>query len=314
MGTPVKPTPSELEALVGSSRLSPFSELVGTAQAYTPTWRERSVGLLQDALEKIGAERYRARQISENVFGGQSSNLPMKAGLADLSPIGAIFARQEASERGTPMGPGAPPGLLAAALPAARTAKATDDAMRAVGYERGWFRGGPAPKDNRMTGPWYTRNADEAADYSKRFGSNADVREYAIPSALMLKMDLAYAPRLHQDVAAKAESNFGASGAKLAALIRANYTDVERASGMELWRAASKTLGDDAAASLFGSLGFRSVLGVNSPDYVRLLPGATARDANKAAFDPQKIGLDNIMAGVGGLGLLGAAIRSPGDE
>lgn len=210
------------------------------------------------------------------------------------------------------MGPGAPTalaGLAAATKPATAAERA-----RSVGYEGGWYRGGPQPVDNRMTGPWYTRNQDEAADYARRFGAGADVREYAIPSGGMLKMDRSYDPRLAADLASKAEETLGPGGSKLAQLIRASYKEGERPSGMELWRAASKTVGDDAAASLFGSLGFRSAIGINSPDYVRMFPGGTVRDAKKAAFDPTKLHLDNIMAGVGGLGLLGAALRSPDDE
>jgi len=288
------------------------------AKPYKPTWRERGVGLIQDALESVAVDRYRARKIAETVLGGPGSNLPLGMGLTDLTPVGELFARQEAGERGTPMGPSAPSGLFAAAAPvakAARTAPASaDDAMRAVGYERGWYRGGPSPKDNRMTGPWYTRIKDEATDYARRFGKDADVREYAVPTEGVLRMDRAYVPQLAKDVAQKAEAEFGPAGAKLASLIRSSYKEGERASGMELWRATSKTLGDDAAASLFGGLGFRSVLGVNSPDYLRVLPGATVRDATRAKFDPSKIHLDNIIAGVGGLGLLGAAIHSRDDE
>lgn len=283
----------------------------GSAQAYSPTWRERTAGLLQNALEAMAVDRYRARRISDTIMGGQSSNLPFGVGLADATPLGAIFGRQEASARGTPMGPGAPSGLLASALPALAAKPA--QRAQAVNYETGWFRGGPRPADNRMTGPWYTRNQEEAADYARRFGEKADVREYAVPAGGMLKMDRSYDPRLAADLAAKAEG-LGERGAKLARLIRSSYKEGERPSGMELWRATSKTLGDDQAAELFASLGFRSVLGVNSPDYLRLLPGAMARDANRAAFDPNRLHLDNIMAGAGGLGLLGALLHSEDGE
>lgn len=189
-----------------------------------------------------------------------------------------------------------------------------DAARQAANYERGWYRGGPQPTDNRMTGPWYTRNEGEAEDYARRFGSGADVREYAIPSGMMLKMDRPYDARLATDLAAKAEETLGPDGAKLARLIRSSYKEGERPSGMELWRASSKTVGDDAAAGLFGSLGFRSAIGINSPDYLRMFPGGTVRDAQRATFDPSKLHLDNIMAGAGGLGLLGAASRSRDNE
>jgi len=284
----------------------------GVAQAYTPTWRERVAGLLQDGFERMGWSRYGARKVGESIAGGPGSNLPMGLGLLDATPVGLAFAREENPEHG-PSVPSAAAGPLAK-LARIKASPATEQAMKAVGYESGWFRGGPKPIDNRMTGPWYTRNADEAADYARRFGKNADVREYAVPSSPMLKMDRVYTPRLAQDVAAKAEEGFGEQGAKLAALIRSSYKDGEQASGMELWRGTSKTLGDDAAARIFAELGFRSVLGINSPFYLRMLPGATVRDAARAKFDPQKIGLDNIMAGVGGLELLGAATRSQDGE
>ncbi len=198
---------------------------------------------------------------------------------------------------------------------------ATDEAMRAVGFERGFYRGGPKIVDGRKSGDWYTRDQAEAADYARRFGDSAEVREYALPSKGILKFDASYDPRLANDLAARVEP-MGEQGAKLAKELR-SYQNGERPSGMEVWRGLSKFLGEDSAMELLGNLGFRGVQGVNSPNYVRVFPQTMVRDAERAKFAPARLSENDIfgaadprllgaMAGAGGLGL--AAYRNRGDE
>ena len=158
--------------------------------------------------------------------------------------------------------------------------------MAAVGYERGWFRGGPEIIDGRMSGPWYTRQAEEAADYAKRFGPSADVREYAIPKAGSLNLNMGYSSKLAHDLAGKVESM--PNGKKLAEMLR-QYGPDERVSGVEIWQGLKNNIGEDAGIEALQALKFKGLKGVNSPDYVRLFPGTVARDAERAAFDPAKI-------------------------
>ncbi len=53
-------------------------------KAYEPTMRERIASGLQSAFESLGANRYKARQRAQTITGGQSSNLPLGMGVADV--------------------------------------------------------------------------------------------------------------------------------------------------------------------------------------------------------------------------------------
>lgn len=209
----------------------------------------------------------------------------------------------------------APVGMTALrAMPASQA-----DKMAAVGYEGGWFRGGPQIKDGKMSGPWYTRQQEEAADYARRFGDNAEVREYALPQRNMLDVNMSYSGRLAADLAKVVEDK------RLVEQLR-QYAPGGKVNGVEIWQGLKNYLGEDGAADALKRLGFGGVRGVNSPDYAKLFPGTVARDAQRAAFDPAKIkgGVDDIygaatpemlaaVAAAGGLGLLGLR-RSQGDE
>jgi hypothetical protein len=168
-----------------------------------------------------------------------------------------------------------------------------DEAMSAVGYERGWWRGGPEIKDGKMSGPWYTRIPEEAADYARRT-PNSEVREYALPAKSILRFDRSYPSRLAHDIASDVQS-MGPEGAKFASLLRSGYGADDVISGAEAWRGLAKWLGDDVAAEVLAKRGFRGVEGLNNPQYMRLLPGATARDANRAKFDPARMKVDDIF-------------------
>lgn len=212
-----------------------------------------------------------------------------------------------------------PVGFAPAGTAAMRAMPAQADKMAAVGYEGGWFRGGPQIRDGRMSGPWYTRQQEEAADYARRFGDNAEVREYAIPQRNMLDVNKSYSGRLPADLARGVEDK------KLASQLQ-QYSPDGRVNGIELWQGLKNHLGEDGAADALKRLGFGGVRGVNSPDYVKLFPGTVARDAQRAAFDPAKIkvGVDDIYGGAtpemlaavaaaGGLGLLGLRRSQAGE-
>lgn len=193
-------------------------------------------------------------------------------------------------------------------------------AMRAAGYDRGWYRGGPKITDGKKSGDWYTYQApEEAADYARRFGANGEVREYAVPIKETMQFDRGYPSRMAHDIAARVEG-LGEKGAKLASELR-SYDPGEYISGAEAWRSLSKWLGDDVAANTLSDIGWRAVQGINSPTYLRVLPRGTVRDAEKAMFDPARIRIDDIFGaadpallsalGVGAGGLM-AAMRTRG--
>lgn len=202
------------------------------------------------------------------------------------------------------------------------TAAQREAAMRAAGYDRGWYRGGQKITDGKKSGDWYTYQApEEAADYAKRFGANGEVREYAVPIKETMQFDRGYPSRMAHDIASRIEG-LGEKGAKLAAELR-SYGPGEYISGAEAWRSLSKWLGDDVAANTLSDIGWRAVQGINSPTYLRLLPRGTVRDAEKAKFDPARIKIDDIfgaadpslLAALGlGAGGLMAATRTRGGE
>jgi len=170
------------------------------------------------------------------------------------------------------------------------TDAARDEAMRAVKYDRGWYRGGPQITDGKKTGDWYTRIKDEASDYAART-PGAEVREYAAPINT-IKSNSAYSPRLAQDIATKVEA-ISPEGANLAKQLREYYAN-DKISGLEVWSGLSKHLGDDTAANVLKELGFKGVEGVKKPQYLQTFPSTMVRDANQAAFNPARLDQNDI--------------------
>ena len=75
--------------------------ITGEIKPYDPTVRERLASGLQAGLEKLGVNRYKARQRADTIMGGPSSNLPLNVGLADLVPfLGTGLQTQEAVRGG----------------------------------------------------------------------------------------------------------------------------------------------------------------------------------------------------------------------
>ena len=65
-------------------------------RALDPTIRERLSSGLQQGMEGLGMDRYKARQRAQTVMGGESSNLPMGMGIADFVPfIGTTMGAEE---------------------------------------------------------------------------------------------------------------------------------------------------------------------------------------------------------------------------
>jgi hypothetical protein len=70
-------------------------------KAYDPTVREQLADFLQAGFERFGMDRYKARQNAQTLMGGQSSNLPLSLGLADIVPfLGTGLQTQESVRMG----------------------------------------------------------------------------------------------------------------------------------------------------------------------------------------------------------------------
>lgn len=66
-----------------------------------PTVRQRMADFLQAGFERVGMNRYKARQTAQTLMGGDSSNLPLSLGLADIVPfLGTALQTQEAARMG----------------------------------------------------------------------------------------------------------------------------------------------------------------------------------------------------------------------
>ncbi len=187
-----------------------------------------------------------------------------------------------------------------------------DDAGRAermanMGMVRGWYRGGPEISGAKRSGPWYTQDAEEAANYAKRFGDKADIREYAIPEKGFLNGSGGYPSRLAHDVAGILDNpTYGKDGAFLANELR-SYGPNEPVSGGAIWQALESRFGNDGAAEVLQNLGFKGAKGITGGPEAYVFKTAPVRDANKAAFNPANAAQDNLYgkASLPMLGLLG---------
>lgn len=68
---------------------------------FDPTVRQQIADFLQAGFERFGMDRYRARKNAQTLLGGESSNLPLSLGLADIVPyLGTALQTQEAYRMG----------------------------------------------------------------------------------------------------------------------------------------------------------------------------------------------------------------------
>ena len=66
-----------------------------------PTVRQKMADFLQAGFERFGMDRYRARKQAQTLMGGESSNLPLSLGFADIVPfLGTALQTQEAARMG----------------------------------------------------------------------------------------------------------------------------------------------------------------------------------------------------------------------
>lgn len=74
---------------------------VDTIKPVDPTIRQRMAEFLQGGFERVGMDRYRARKQAQTLMGGDSSNLPLGIGLADIVPyLGTGLQTEEAVRMG----------------------------------------------------------------------------------------------------------------------------------------------------------------------------------------------------------------------
>lgn|SRR3990167_3116010 len=273
--------------------------LLGDVFSGIDTQKRRLRGLLDDPLETLAQGVRNFGEDQSGLLNLQANAYPMPGNRTVLnSPQQIAQFRRQLADAGANMAMAAatnvsaPVNRLAAQLQAseAMTDAARAEAMRAVKYDRGWYRGGPAITDGKKSGDWYTRLKDEASDYAART-PGAEVREYAAPINT-IKSDSTYSPRLAQDIASKVES-MGLAGETLARQLREYYTS-DKISGLEVWSGLSKHLGDDTAARVLKELGFKGVEGVKKPQYLQIFPSTMVRDANRAAFHPEKLNQNDI--------------------
>lgn len=72
-----------------------------TIKPFDPTVRQQLADFLQAGFEKFGMDRFRARKQAQTLMGGESSNLPIALGLADIVPfLGTALQTQEAARMG----------------------------------------------------------------------------------------------------------------------------------------------------------------------------------------------------------------------
>lgn len=197
------------------------------------------------------------------------------------------------------------------------------DRMAAMGYERGWYRGGPEPRPDASgntpnTGPWYTRDAEQAADYARRFGPDGDVREYAIPKGFYMQNDRAYGGPFLTDLAGVLRGSAHPGDAKLATELQAMAAAGEHAPAPMVMRSLQYNATDPVASYLSqmpAQGGVRGIKGVNSPDFVQMFQPGKVRDPARAAFDPNRVDVNDIygradprlLGLIGGIGTAGAA-------
>lgn len=260
---------------------------------YNPSWQDRLGGLLADWTSPD-----MARRVVGSAGAGRAG--PMAgAGLLDMTPLGGLFAFNDYQRGGNALdAAGAIP------VPGARVAsRAARDAQRA-GEALGF----------RFNMPLYhgSNQAFPAFRAPEPYGANTMVAPNKLGIALAVDD-----PELAAEYAAGAVKRSGGQGSpqiyktvhradRPAALtLAADETDLDVAATlMDAWDA-----GHDAVMlrnyTSPGGLTGRNVLFVRDPAQLR---------SPWAAFDPAKRGSGDLLAGLGGLGLLGAGIMGAPSE
>lgn len=67
----------------------------GEAKALDSSMRKKIASSVQEQLENFGVDRYRARRLSESLFGGDNSGAPLGLGLIDFVPFAGTALQTE---------------------------------------------------------------------------------------------------------------------------------------------------------------------------------------------------------------------------
>jgi hypothetical protein len=193
------------------------------------------------------------------------------------------------------------PGVPPLAGKAKKVLDMSDDAraarMAEQGYVRGLWRGGKSVAD----GPFYTPDAQAAADFARRHGANADVREYALRMGKQFDTSANFGPEDLQRLAEVLGTKYGNKMAAKELPSMASDFRSGRMPGAALYQVLEAQSGGNAA-DVLRAAGYDSL---NAGQEVRMLNMGNVRDANKAAFDPRHLGKVGPFLGLAGLGLLG---------
>lgn len=90
------PTDQTVVSDAGAGRLN--LEPQAKMESYDPTVRQKIADFLQAGFEAMGTPRYQARKNAQTIMGGESSNLPLNIGIADIVPfIGTAMQTEDAA-------------------------------------------------------------------------------------------------------------------------------------------------------------------------------------------------------------------------
>jgi len=296
------------------------------------------MGWVEDALSQRSVMDPDQRSpIQEWLRGLAHSGLSTGAGLADMAsmaipgrPIGAsLLAERLDRFMGDPNAPGAPAaysgggllgdvaqmvtplsGLLGGASKArvgipnqiGAVGGGISDAERArriaqQGYEAGWWRGGRSIAD----GPYYTPDRTAAEAFATRHGPGADVREYALRSTNPFRFSDEFDQQQLQKLADVLLKDYGNKMAAKELPSMASDFRSGKMPGPALYQVLDVQTGGNAQDALRRA-GFDMIDA--GQERVMLNMGGV-RDANRAQFDPRKIGVRDPLAGILGLGTYG---------
>jgi len=140
-----------------------------TIKPFDPTVRQQLADFLQAGFEKFGMDRFSARKQAQTLMGGESSNLPISLGLADIVPfLGTALQTQEAARMGEQAVESAQQGNIGTA------------AIQAGGAALGMVPGAMGTvKAARATGRVLAPKANEMlSDYMRRSGMQLELMGY----------------------------------------------------------------------------------------------------------------------------------------
>ena len=193
------------------------------------------------------------------------------------------------------------PSAAGAARKAAKTLDISEEAraarMAEQKYTRGIWRGGKSIADGRYFTPV---GQEAAANFAKRHGPDADIREYALRLGNQFDASADFGP---DDLKRIAEfvKPYNPQLAKYLPDMADDYRVTKKMPGGALWKVLQTQTGGNEL-DVLRAAGYDSI---NAGQEIIMINMGNVRDANKAAFDPRHLGKFGPFLGVAGVGLLG---------